>query len=119
LIREEEAEYNRRKSEWEIFSFETVRQRKRREREDDAKARQTDGEFDPLSIGHLYADQVLPAELTESYLVWRLADENIDAYFFITRTFTLLEVQEALAMKLTSQYLEEEEDVDSDSPDFG
>jgi hypothetical protein len=51
---------------------------------------------------------VLPEELVECHLAWELANENMYDYFQIIHSFTLLEVQEALAMKLTTLYLKDE-----------
>jgi len=65
--------------------------------------------FDALEhCGHRYSDQVLPEELVECHLAWQLSNENMHDYFRIVRSYTLLEVQEALAMKLTTIYLLEE-----------
>ncbi len=68
-------------------------------------------------IGHHYPDQVLPQEMLDGTLVWQLVSGNMRDYFYVKANYTLLEVQEALAMQLTMNYLNDEEDMyDDDSP---
>jgi hypothetical protein len=113
-LSEESEEYDRRKSEWNIFRKENESEfvSKRRAAEEAAKrdCLAHDIEFDPKEhCGHRYSDQVLPDELVECHLAWQLSNENMNDYFIIIHTYTLLEVQEALAMKLTTLYLKEED----------
>ena len=61
-----------------------------------------------MQCGHRYSNQVLPEALVDCHLAWQLANENMNDYFIILHNYTLLEVQEALAMKLTTLYLKDE-----------
>lgn len=67
--------------------------------------------FDPLEhCQHRYAYYALPDELQDAHLAWVLSNENMKDYFHIIHNFTLLEVQEALALQKTTAWIREEDD---------